>query len=140
MPCELFLVCEWYLQCSAHCSYLTSHHLSMLSHYDLTLLVFWLSHVSNLSGDKWRGGGMDYTGTLMIITLKVISVAMDYQDGLLPPGEVNSLLVEPTMICKWRDDPVQERERGESKMWTCVCAYFCCEMICVVEGRVRSGE
>lgn len=69
-------------------AYVTSHCLSIDSYSNLTLLLLWCSHVSNLSGDKWRGGGMDYTGTLMIITLKVISVAMDYQDGLLPPQQV----------------------------------------------------
>lgn len=41
-------------------------------------------HVANLSGDSWRKGDMDFTGTLMIVTLKVTSVALDFQDGRLP--------------------------------------------------------
>ena len=35
---------------------------------------------------------MDYTGTLMIITLKVTSVAIDYQDGLISEEKVYSLV------------------------------------------------
>lgn len=41
-------------------------------------------HAANLSGAAWRKGGVDFTGTLMVLTLKLVSCAMDYQDGALP--------------------------------------------------------
>ena len=31
---------------------------------------------------------MDYTGTLMLFVLKLVSVALDYQDGGIPPDKV----------------------------------------------------
>lgn len=40
-------------------------------------------HVWYISGESWKEGGIDFTGALMILTLKVISVAIDYQDGQL---------------------------------------------------------
>ncbi|KAF7828315.1 lysophospholipid acyltransferase 1 [Senna tora] len=40
-------------------------------------------HVYYMSGDLWKGGGIDATGALMVLTLKVISCAMNYSDGLL---------------------------------------------------------
>ncbi|GBG67101.1 hypothetical protein CBR_g78882 [Chara braunii] len=39
-------------------------------------------HVSFMSGDRWKDGGMDFTGALMVMTLKVTSCAMSYQDGM----------------------------------------------------------
>ncbi|CAI7849653.1 unnamed protein product, partial [Closterium sp. NIES-53] len=42
------------------------------------------SHISNLGADVWRQGGVDFTGTLMVFTLKISGCAMDYQDGALP--------------------------------------------------------
>ncbi|XP_073390839.1 lysophospholipid acyltransferase 1 isoform X3 [Physcomitrium patens] len=41
------------------------------------------SHVMMLSGDAWKNGGIDTTGALMVLTLKVISASMSYQDGLV---------------------------------------------------------
>ncbi|CAI5523770.1 unnamed protein product, partial [Closterium sp. Naga37s-1] len=41
-------------------------------------------HISNLGADVWRQGGVDFTGTLMVFTLKISGCAMDYQDGALP--------------------------------------------------------
>ncbi|KAK7253025.1 hypothetical protein RIF29_37406 [Crotalaria pallida] len=53
-------------------------------------LTFFLSfayliscHVYYMSGDAWKEGGMDATGALMVLTLKVISCAINYNDGLL---------------------------------------------------------
>ncbi|GJP32594.1 hypothetical protein CLOM_g17211 [Closterium sp. NIES-68] len=40
-------------------------------------------HISNLGADVWRQGGVDFTGTLMVFTLKIAGCAMDYQDGAL---------------------------------------------------------
>ncbi|KAD3641286.1 hypothetical protein E3N88_30510 [Mikania micrantha] len=40
-------------------------------------------HVYYMSGDSWKEGGIDATGSMMVITLKVISCAINYNDGLL---------------------------------------------------------
>nr|CAD1844537.1 unnamed protein product [Ananas comosus var. bracteatus] len=40
-------------------------------------------HVYYMSGDAWKEGGIDATGALMVLTLKVISCAINYGDGLL---------------------------------------------------------
>jgi lysophospholipid acyltransferase len=40
-------------------------------------------HVAFMSGDAWKKGGMDSTGSMMVLTLKVSSAAFNYQDGLL---------------------------------------------------------
>ncbi|KAJ6388721.1 hypothetical protein OIU77_027141 [Salix suchowensis] len=40
-------------------------------------------HMYYMSGDAWKEGGIDATGALMVLTLKVISCAMNYNDGLL---------------------------------------------------------
>ena len=76
---------------ASSCLFSSASHILLRLH-SCNRAVVWCSHVANLSGDKWRGGGMDYTGTLMITTLKLTSVAMDYQDGLLPPQQVQHLL------------------------------------------------
>ncbi|XAR55034.1 1-acylglycerophosphocholine O-acyltransferase [Bertholletia excelsa] len=39
-------------------------------------------HVYYMSGDAWKEGGMDATGALMVLVLKVISSAINYNDGL----------------------------------------------------------
>ncbi|CAI7840224.1 unnamed protein product, partial [Closterium sp. NIES-54] len=41
-------------------------------------------HVFYMSGDSWRQGNIDFTGAMMILVLKVTSVAYDYQDGGKP--------------------------------------------------------
>ncbi|OIW09852.1 hypothetical protein TanjilG_15334 [Lupinus angustifolius] len=40
-------------------------------------------HVYYMSGDAWKEGGIDATGALMVLVLKVISCAINYNDGLL---------------------------------------------------------
>lgn len=40
-----------------------------------------------MSGDAWKEGGIDATGALMVLTLKVISCSMNYSDGLLKEEE-----------------------------------------------------
>ncbi|KAG8071846.1 hypothetical protein GUJ93_ZPchr0006g46281 [Zizania palustris] len=40
-------------------------------------------HVYYMSGDAWKEGGIDATGALMVLTLKIISCAINYSDGLL---------------------------------------------------------
>jgi lysophospholipid acyltransferase len=39
-------------------------------------------HVAGASGVAWKAGLVDYTGALMVLTLKVIAGAVAYQDGL----------------------------------------------------------
>ncbi|CAM6096515.1 unnamed protein product [Calypogeia fissa] len=46
-------------------------------------------HVHFMSGESWKQGGIDATGALMVLTLKVISATMNYQDGLLTEGVDN---------------------------------------------------
>ncbi|KAJ6797287.1 lysophospholipid acyltransferase 1-like [Iris pallida] len=40
-------------------------------------------HVYYMSGDAWKEGGIDATGALMVLVLKVISCAINYSDGIL---------------------------------------------------------
>ena len=40
------------------------------------------SHVAGASGTAWKSGNMDFTGAQMVVTLKIISAAVCYQDGL----------------------------------------------------------
>nr|XP_043608447.1 lysophospholipid acyltransferase 1-like [Erigeron canadensis] len=40
-------------------------------------------HAYYTSGESWKEGGIDATGSMMVITLKVISCAINYNDGLL---------------------------------------------------------
>jgi hypothetical protein len=37
-------------------------------------------HVANASGVSWNQGALDFTGAQMVLTLKLISTAMCYQD------------------------------------------------------------
>ncbi|KAH7445735.1 hypothetical protein KP509_01G022300 [Ceratopteris richardii] len=60
-------------------------------------------HVYYMSGDAWKEGGIDCTGALMVLTLKVVSAAMNYQDGLLkeeqlrPAQKKNRILSLPSL-------------------------------------------
>ncbi|PSS11440.1 Lysophospholipid acyltransferase [Actinidia chinensis var. chinensis] len=61
-------------------------------------------HVYFMSGDAWKEGGIDATGALMVLVLKIISCAMNYNDGLLKeenlrePQKKNRLLKLPSLI------------------------------------------
>ncbi|MCD9644750.1 Lysophosphatidylcholine acyltransferase 1 [Datura stramonium] len=61
-------------------------------------------HVYYMSGDAWKKGGMDATGALMVISLKIISSVMNYQDGLLKEEDLrearkkNRLLKLPSLL------------------------------------------
>ncbi|KAJ9147855.1 hypothetical protein P3X46_029971 [Hevea brasiliensis] len=61
-------------------------------------------HVYYMSGDAWKEGGIDATGALMVLTLKVISCAINYNDGLLDEKELqesqkkNRLIKLPSLI------------------------------------------
>ncbi|KAI3713383.1 hypothetical protein L1987_71960 [Smallanthus sonchifolius] len=61
-------------------------------------------HVYYMSGDLWKEGGIDATGSMMVITLKVISCAINYNDGLLKEAYLresqrkNRLLKLPSVI------------------------------------------
>ncbi|XP_023540286.1 lysophospholipid acyltransferase 1-like [Cucurbita pepo subsp. pepo] len=62
-------------------------------------------HVYYMSGDAWKEGGIDATGALMVLTLKVISCAINYNDGLLKEEEglseaqkKNRLIKLPSLI------------------------------------------
>ncbi|XP_010494450.1 PREDICTED: lysophospholipid acyltransferase 1-like isoform X2 [Camelina sativa] len=48
-----------------------------------SMAVYRPNHVFYMSGDAWKEGGIDSTGALMVLTLKVISCAMNYNDGML---------------------------------------------------------
>uniref|UniRef100_A0A1D1YMW2 Lysophospholipid acyltransferase n=1 Tax=Anthurium amnicola TaxID=1678845 RepID=A0A1D1YMW2_9ARAE len=61
-------------------------------------------HVYYMSGDAWKEGGIDATGALMVLVLKVISCAINYNDGILkenglrPAQKKNRLLRCPSLI------------------------------------------
>ncbi|KAL7609122.1 hypothetical protein Lser_V15G09822 [Lactuca serriola] len=61
-------------------------------------------HVYYMSGDAWKEGGIDATGSMMVITLKVISCAINYNDGLLKEEDLresqkkNRLVKLPSII------------------------------------------
>ncbi|XP_071723550.1 LOW QUALITY PROTEIN: lysophospholipid acyltransferase 1-like [Rutidosis leptorrhynchoides] len=61
-------------------------------------------HVYYMSGDAWKEGGIDATGALMVLTLKVISCSMNYNDGLLKeeglrePQKKNRLIKMPSLL------------------------------------------
>ncbi|KAL1214743.1 Lysophospholipid acyltransferase 1 [Cardamine amara subsp. amara] len=61
-------------------------------------------HVFYMSGDAWKEGGIDSTGALMVLTLKVISCAMNYNDGMLKEEGLreaqkkNRLIQMPSLI------------------------------------------
>uniref|UniRef100_A0A7S0WFI8 Uncharacterized protein n=1 Tax=Pyramimonas obovata TaxID=1411642 RepID=A0A7S0WFI8_9CHLO len=38
-------------------------------------------HVANASGSAWSEGNIDFTGSQMVITLKVVAIAFNYKDG-----------------------------------------------------------
>ncbi|KAI3453656.1 hypothetical protein Pfo_010319 [Paulownia fortunei] len=61
-------------------------------------------HVYYMSGDAWKEGGIDATGALMVITLKIISCVINYNDGLLKEENLreaqkkNRLLKLPSLL------------------------------------------
>ncbi|KAH7514016.1 hypothetical protein FEM48_Zijuj11G0043900 [Ziziphus jujuba var. spinosa] len=61
-------------------------------------------HVYYMSGDAWKEGGIDATGALMVLTLKVISCAINYNDGILKeedlrePQKKNRLVKLPSLL------------------------------------------
>ncbi|KAG6781018.1 hypothetical protein POTOM_013898 [Populus tomentosa] len=55
-------------------------------------------HVYYMSGDAWKEGGIDATGALMVLTLKVISCAMNYNDGLLKEEELREVQKKNCLI------------------------------------------
>ncbi|GKC19952.1 lysophospholipid acyltransferase 1, partial [Tanacetum coccineum] len=61
-------------------------------------------HVYHMSGDAWKEGGIDATGALMMLTMKVISCPFNYNDGLLKEEDLresqkkNRLLKLPFLI------------------------------------------
>ncbi|XP_010546005.1 PREDICTED: lysophospholipid acyltransferase 1 [Tarenaya hassleriana] len=61
-------------------------------------------HVYYMSGDAWKEGGIDATGALMVLVLKVISCAINYNDGMLEEEGLreaqkkNRLIQMPSLI------------------------------------------
>jgi lysophospholipid acyltransferase len=61
-------------------------------------------HVFYMSGDAWKEGGIDSTGALMVLTLKVISCSINYNDGMLKEEGLreaqkkNRLIQMPSLI------------------------------------------
>ncbi|KAK9864166.1 hypothetical protein WJX84_000212 [Apatococcus fuscideae] len=54
---------------------------------DFSYLVY--CHVASSSGTAWKEGHMDFTGAQMVLTLKVISAAVCYADGMRPEKDLN---------------------------------------------------
>ncbi|KAK4758553.1 hypothetical protein SAY87_019854 [Trapa incisa] len=87
-------------------------YLSMLLFRTLSgILTFFLGfgyligcHVYYMSGDAWKEGGIDATGALMVLTLKVISCSINYNDGLIKEEDLreaqkkNRLIKLPSLI------------------------------------------
>ncbi len=44
------------------------------------------SHYERASEEAWNAGELDFTGSFMMLTLRLISIAMDYQDGATKKG------------------------------------------------------
>eukprot|EP00879_Flechtneria_rotunda_P023128 GHRR01024452.1.p1 GENE.GHRR01024452.1~~GHRR01024452.1.p1 ORF type:complete len:123 (+),score=26.14 GHRR01024452.1:190-558(+) len=63
-------------------------------------------HVANASGVSWNAGDLDFTGGQMVLTLKLISMAMCFQDANSRKEEVRRV-----MVC-W-----------EYSCASCICAY-----------------
>ncbi|KAL3647212.1 Lysophosphatidylcholine acyltransferase 1 [Castilleja foliolosa] len=61
-------------------------------------------HVYYMSGDAWKEGGIDATGALMVITLKIISCVINYNDGMLKEDNLreaqkkNRLIKLPSLL------------------------------------------
>lgn len=53
------------------------------------------SHVVNASGLSWNAGDMDFTGGQMVLTLKLISMAVCFQDAHSKDKEVGGSCVQP---------------------------------------------
>lgn len=47
-------------------------------------------HAANASGLSWNAGDMDFTGGQMVLTLKLISMAVCFQDAHSKANEVGS--------------------------------------------------
>ncbi|KAL3156423.1 hypothetical protein ABBQ38_000734 [Trebouxia sp. C0009 RCD-2024] len=63
-------------------------------------------HVASASGTAWKEGHMDFTGAQMVLTLKMISAAVCYQDGLknaevLRPYQESRKLVSMPSPLEW---------------------------------------
>lgn len=55
---------------------------------DFTYLI--ACHVTAASGTAWKQGQLDFTGAQMVLTLKLISLASSYQDGLRSEAALTS--------------------------------------------------
>ncbi|KAG7956715.1 hypothetical protein I3843_11G137100 [Carya illinoinensis] len=84
------------------CKHRIGHYFVDASEIDLAMTL--LFHVYYMSGDAWKEGGIDATGALMVLTLKVISCAINYNDGLLKEEDLreaqrkNRLIELPSLI------------------------------------------
>ncbi|XP_068635019.1 lysophospholipid acyltransferase 2-like isoform X1 [Aristolochia californica] len=56
-------------------------------------------HVYYMSGDAWKEGGIDATGALMVLTLKVISCSINYNDGLLKEEGLREAQKKYRLVC-----------------------------------------
>lgn len=54
------------------------------------MLVSVPRHVANASGVSWNAGDLDFTGGQMVLTLKLISMAMCFQDANSRKDEVGA--------------------------------------------------
>jgi lysophospholipid acyltransferase len=65
----------------------------------LTFMYLIVCHVVNASGGAWSEGNIDFTGSQMVLTLKIIACAFNYDDGgldeaSLTPHQKQTRLVE----------------------------------------------
>ena len=58
------------------------------------------SHVRTASGAAWKEGNIDFTGTLMVFTLKLVATALDFSDGAKPVGDGHPPLTPHQQACR----------------------------------------
>ncbi|CAI5982120.1 unnamed protein product [Closterium sp. NIES-65] len=73
--------CPAFPSCPTAFVFLSWFHSSAAPHALLFPLVPLHFHATSLDASAWRRGDIDFTGTLMIVTLKLVGAAMDCQDG-----------------------------------------------------------
>ena len=52
------------------------------------------------SGAAWKEGNIDFTGTLMVFTLKLVATALDFSDGAKPVGDGHPPLTPHQQACR----------------------------------------
>jgi hypothetical protein len=55
-------------------------------------------HYERASEESWNAGDIDFTGSFMMLVLKLISISMDYQDGMTGKKSEHSFSKMPSVI------------------------------------------